>query len=26
MQISNPSGVFLIHRGIGDAEDGALSN
>lgn len=26
IQRSNPDGVFLIRRGIGDAEDGALSN
>ena len=25
IQRSNPDGVFLIRRGIGDAEDGALS-
>lgn len=26
IQRSNPDGVFLIRRGIDDAEDGALSN
>ena len=26
IQRSNPDGVFFIRRGIGDAEDGALSN
>lgn len=25
IQRSNPDGVFFIRRGIGDAEDGALS-
>ena len=26
IQRSNPDSVFLIRRGVGDAEDGALSN